>query len=325
MIFDRDYNNGFGFPTERRISPVLHEVKPSYLFDFSFGMSPEHQLLLVEMFYAAYGHRQIGTVHLATFKNWVRSRYLAKWPRYKRLYQTEALVENPFLTHDVTEQEAKNATDISKNYSHTRNGGNQQGTESHDNYQTNLEQGYNAAIGYNGSRSQSSQKTATERKEAFKHEMDELTVRLFSDTPQTKVLDGASDSKPDANVPWNNGYLTTANRDHDSYTELSNTHNGESGITYSDGCTGGYDGSSGSNHTAGTQQGAGGSKNYSDYSAEAIGTGIAERIAGEKIIRQRKGWEGATASAILSEYRETFLNLDGDLISEFSDLFIGVF
>lgn len=318
-------NSQYGWPVERKISKVLHEIAPQYLFDYPFGLTPKHQVWLVELFYLKYGHRQIGDLFEETFKNWVKARYYEIWDcKYKKLYLSKDIVKNPFITMIINKGNSKNNVINTKNSSNSKSSYHILSNEKHDNYNIETNSGTNNELSFSNNREEQTSKDIEEQKTASSTKQNETIIKRFTDTPQGKTLGNIKD-KDGNNVPWNNGYLTTGEQDDTTEGILNNTHTGNSKVNYSDNKKLSLGGNSSDNWGSNSGMMAGGSIGSEENTSLDLSVNFYELTQGEKISEKITGLNGRSVSSILAEWRDTFISIDRDFINEFQHLFLEIF
>lgn len=257
--------------------------------------------------------REICSETVGIWKLWLNTRLEELMPYYNQLYNSALIEFDPMRNVDLRKTGNK-ATNLSKKTDEESNG-NSRDIEDIDNTHSNTgsmtsstdESGSNS-----GTSSNTNKKTGTETKSNTGGSTDAET-NLYSDTPQGGISGLES-----------NTYLTNATKN-----SKTNSHNDSDTTTYNttttdNGSTSNTNTFESDTSTATTDSGA----NNTDRTLNSTYSRTNERntTAGttEDYIHNVVGNNGMNNSESLMKFRETFLNIDRQIINEFSDLFFGL-
>lgn len=311
-----DYYRKWGNPTPVDVSPQLNTLSIDDVFDFTFGMDAEHHKFLTELFYARYGHRQLGTLFKDTFKNWLRAKFFELWSlKYRKLYETAGMVKYPFVNSDFRTNAQSNKQTTSKASTNTKSGSGTSRASTFDNFGSQKAQSYDNGIGYASSRNESVGSAASESKTQDKSKSQSSSTDNFLDAPQTK----------NAKELWSDGYLTTASRQSQSQAGANTNHNATGSTNKNEGQDNSITGSSSDHHDTSSTQSGGGSRDYTNQSNTGVSTAYSSTLSGDTDATHSVGFSGVSATALLVEWRESFIPIDHMFLNEFEELFLGVF
>lgn len=277
---------GYDESQDYPINTVIEKSREK-VFDFDFPIYDEsYRSVLETKILKHYYTREIGFETVALWKHWLDMRLNEIMPYYNQLYYSETLKFNPYYDVDFTTN----------------------GQKKSDYDETHGDEGTSKNVRTDNLNEATSSETVTTtnatRTDNLAHHDTTTNLNthydIYSDTPQGALTGVDSET-----------YITNARKITDNGTETNDgTNTGTVGNTGTQKATG-----SGSTANTGTQTNEGnttnnGSKNYTntdDY---------LEHVAGKRSY--------ATYSAMLEEFRETFLNIDTMIINELSDLFMNV-
>lgn len=246
--------------------------------------------------------REIGCETVGIWKLWVNTRLEEIMPYYNQLYNSELLKFDPF--HDV---------DLTREHKRTTEASTQEDSESKDNTTGNKTLSGTRTTNTTGNRTTNTNGESTDKVNGSENKnttnTSENTKRdLYSDTPQgaitglenenyltnaRKVTDDSGFTQDDSTTTEQNG---SSNYQEDVTSE--NTDNTNTGYNENEDTTG---------TKTGTTTNTGSSNSTEDYLETIIG---------------KQGTE--SYSSLLEKYRNTFLNIDMQVIEEFSDLFFNL-
>lgn len=276
------------------------------LFDFDYCMPEPYKTEFEYKFFLRYRYQAINYTTFGMFKNFLHSKLIELLPRYIKLYESQDLIFNPFINYAVRmDSFAKNQ---SRNKNYSTNTGNDMSHSSNANGQVNIGTGIENNTG-NESSINSSDSVDTAKSTSDKRVRHN---KYFTDAPQNQNPDND-------NKLFNQGYITDHTLDTDKQGDIS------SGVN-----TGYNKGASESSHTnANTSRsmsetvGEGEAKAYAQFYKDGYDVGALRSTL--KNAMEEAGIKGVTVSAILLEWRKTFINVDKQLLDELDVLFMRVF
>lgn len=344
------YNENVDYPVDDVIEKSREKV-----FDFNFPIFDEsYRSVLETKFLKHYYTREIGFETVALWKLWLDKRLNEIMPYYNQLYKSETLEFNPFYDVDFTTKGNRNGkydeTHGDESTSKNVRTDNLKETTSGDSLRTDkLREETNSDSLRTDNLSETTSSTtktdtdATRTDNLAHHDQTNTTENgssqnthydLYSDTPQgalngvnaenyltnaRKVTDNGTTSSTGSETNDGTNTGTVQNKGTQTVTGSGNTDNTgtqDVSVQGSKDNTGTQDiATSGEKDNTGTQTNEGnttntGNKNYTNVDD------YLEHVAGKRSY--------ATYSAMLKEYRETFLNIDMMIINELSDLFMNV-
>ena len=246
----------------------------------------EYRSILCQKILKHYYLREICCETVGIWILWMNTRLEEIMPYYNQLYESAKIEFNPMHDVDLTRNYERNVEGTSKEDG-TRTQTTQETREDTSEGSRNLSGNRDTDTTSNGTRNTT-------------NESDETNRDLYSDTPQGAIT-GLE----------NENYLTNARKITDNVNGTGNEQTNTTETTGTDyaenestnGSTNGTTNSS----LDGTTSNTGSSNTTEDY---------LETIAG------KQGTE--SFSSLLNKFRETFLNIDMQVIEEFSDLFFGL-
>ena len=261
------------------------------IFDFDFPIYDENYRSVLETkILKRYYTREIGFETVALWKFWLNKRLNEIMPYYNQLYKSTLLEFNPLYDADYTMTSSANKKFDEANSRTSTATGNNLRTDA---LKT-------ATTGTETNTRTDNLHTATNNTEESTN--GNTSRDLYSDTPQGALTGVEAEN-----------YLTNARK----VTEDGNNHTTNSGTVTNTGTQAVDSENSQETNYTGTQKNEttnnadeNGKRNYTDTSD------YLEHVAGKR--------GGASYSAMLQEYRETFINIDVMIINELSDLFMNV-
>lgn len=245
-----------------------------------------YRSILCQKILKHYYLREICCETVGIWKLWMNERLETIMPYYNQLYESAKIEFNPMHDVDLTRKHERNVEGTSK----------EDGTRTQTTKETK-EDSSEASRNLTGNRDTNTTGDVTR---STTNTSDETKRDLYSDTPQGAItglenenyLTNARKITDDINTTGNEQTKTTENTGTD-YTENENTNGSTNGTT---------------NGTLnGTTSNTGSSNTTEDYLETIVG---------------KQGTE--SFSSLLNKFRETFLNIDMQVIEEFSDLFFGL-
>lgn len=332
------YDESHDYP----INDVIQKALPK-VFDFDFPVyDPAYKTVLETKILKHYYTREIGFETVALWKHWLDMRLNEIMPYYNQLYESCTHEFNPFYDVDFTTTGNRNGK---YDETHGDNGtsSNVRTDNLHEETQNDSLRTDNLSEATTDTNTRtdnlkedtsSTTKTDTNatRTDNLAHEDTDTSQNthydLYSDTPQG-ALTGVDNENyltsarkvTDNGTDKNNGTNTGTVQNEGSQTVTGSGSTANTGTQTNDGSgskknTGTQDvAQTGSKDNTGTQTNEGnttnnGTKNYTNVDD------YLEHVAGKRSY--------ATYSAMLKEYRETFINIDTMIINELSDLFMNV-
>lgn len=246
--------------------------------------------------------REIGSETVGIWLLWMNTRLEEVMPYYNQLYKSSLIEFDPMHNVDLTRKHNRTASGTSKEDSTN--------TSKEDSTKTVVTEG-NKNDNTENTRKVTGDNDTTATSTGSKNtsiETDDTKKDLYSDTPQG----GISELE-------NENYLTNARKitdDVNGTTDESTNTNDKTGTDYSENST--DIGTSKETTTGNTSETATGNVNGTTSNT---GSTTSEEDFLETLI----GKEGGESySDLLNKYRETFLNIDMQVINEFNDLFFGL-
>ena len=267
------------------------EKSRTKIFDFDFPIYDEAYRPIIETkILKRYYTREIGFETVALWKFWLNKRLNEIMPYYNQLYKSTLLEFNPLYDTDyTTTSNANKKFDEANSRTSTATG---------NNLRTDALK--TATTGTETNTRTDNLHTATDSTEESTN--GNTSRDLYSDTPQGALTGVEAEN-----------YLTNARK----VTEDGTNHTTNSGTVTNTGTQAIDSENSQETNYTGTQKNEttnsadeNGKRNYTDTSD------YLEHVAGKR--------GGASYSAMLQEYRDTFINIDVMIINELSDLFMNV-
>lgn len=308
------------------VKQIIAAAIPS-VFDFDFPIFDEsYRTVLETKILKHYYTREIGLETVGLWKLKLDTKLNEIMPFYNQLYKSELIEFNPLydveLTRDhtlnrseQTEQTGTETADATKNgtvdttTSGTKTGTSRENIDVSENQET--EQNSKSDTDIKNTTGSTSEETATGTKTHYDK---------YSDTPQGSLQNVQNDT-----------YLTNARMVNDNDTQTGKTtvsgSDTSTGSTTADTSTT-TNSTSETTHTGNTTDETSGTQNTTSADTEkrnATQTANKELTSLDDYLEHVKGKNGGVSySAMLNEFRTTFLNIDMQVINELSDLFMNL-
>lgn len=308
------------------VKQIIAAAIPS-VFDFDFPIFDEsYRNVLETKILKHYYTREIGLETVGLWKLKLDTKLNEIMPFYNQLYKSELIEFNPMYDVDLTrdhtlnrseqtEQTGTETADATKNgtvntaTSGTKTGTSRENIDVSENQET--EQNSKSDTDIKNTTGSTSEETATGTKTHYDK---------YSDTPQGSLQNVQNDT-----------YLTNARMVNDN-----DTRTGKTTVSGSDTSTGSTttdtstttNSTSETTHTGNTTDETSGTQNTTSADTEkrnATQTTNKELTSLDDYLEHVKGKNGGVSySAMLNEFRTTFLNIDMQVINELSDLFMNL-
>lgn len=286
--------------SENRVNEAI-----SRLFDFDYDMPECYKPIFEYKFFMRYRYYPINYDSYGMFKNYLESKIIELLPRFLKLYESESIITNPFINVAFKKDSFKRNQNRRKNYA--IGSGNSSGHSSNKQGGVNVSNTSNSSGG-NSSTIGSGESVA---KDKALHDDKGRNTERYTDSPQ---------SRQDPNDKlFNDGYITT----------LTQTDTRNAAIDSKLGETWNKDASQSSNTNFAN------TSNYSDNITEGTGRSYADYYSDSEVVDAFKGTfkeldeeyglKGVTVSAVVDEWRKTFINIDKMFLDELDSLFLKVY
>lgn len=308
------------------VKQIIAAAIPS-VFDFDFPIFDEsYRIVLETKILKHYYTREIGLETVGLWKLKLDTKLNEIMPFYNQLYKSELIEFNPMYDVDLTrdhtlnrseqtEQTGTETADATKNgtvdttTSGTKTGTSRENIDVSENQET--EQNSKSDTDIKNTTGSTSEETATGTKTHYDK---------YSDTPQGSLQNVQNDT-----------YLTNARMVNDNDTQTGKTtvsgSDTSTGSTTADTSTT-TNSTSETTHTGNTTDETSGTQNTISADTEkrnATQTANKELTSLDDYLEHVKGKNGGVSySAMLNEFRTTFLNIDMQVINELSDLFMNL-
>lgn len=308
------------------VKQIIAAAIPS-VFDFDFPIFDEsYRNVLETKILKHYYTREIGLETVGLWKLKLDTKLNEIMPFYNQLYKSELIEFNPMYDVDLTrdhtlnrseqtEQTGTETADATKNgtvnttTSGTKTGTSRENIDVSENQET--EQNSKSDTDIKNTTGSTSEETATGTKTHYDK---------YSDTPQGSLQNVQNDT-----------YLTNARMVNDNDTQTGKTtvsgSDTSTGSTTADTSTT-TNSTSETTHTGNTTDETSGTQNTTSADTEkrnATQTANKELTSLDDYLEHVKGKNGGVSySAMLNEFRTTFLNIDMQVINELSDLFMNL-
>lgn len=279
------------------------------LFSFNYPIFDEkYREHLESLICLHYYRREIGFETVGLFKLYLERKMREIMPFYNQLYKSELLEFNPFYDVDLTRdhQLKHNAEENSTNESSNKTNSN----ENFDN-STAVKSSDNTNQGViTRDESKSSSKNNSSAKNSTSANSSSNNKQRYSDTPQGSISDLEKDK-----------YLTNATINDASVKDISSA-------TSSDEATGSDESTNTHTSNTGTENKHEETNNSTYTKTNTSSNNLTDNAnknsnSLEDYLEHVKGKQGSTSYAsLLKEYRETFLNIDLQVIDELNTLFM---
>lgn len=308
------------------VKQIIAAAIPS-VFDFDFPIFDEsYRTVLETKILKHYYTREIGLETVGLWKLKLDTKLNEIMPFYNQLYKSELIEFNPMYDVDLTrdhtlnrseqtEQTGTETADATKNgtvdttTSGTKTGTSRENIDVSENQET--EQNSKSDTDIKNTKGSTSEETATGTKTHYDK---------YSDTPQGSLQNVQNDT-----------YLTNARMINDNDTQTGKTtvsgSDTSTGSTTADTSTT-TNSTSETTHTGNTTDETSGTQNTTSADTEkrnTTQTANKELTSLDDYLEHVKGKNGGVSySAMLNEFRTTFLNIDMQVINELSDLFMNL-
>lgn len=308
------------------VKQIIAAAIPS-VFDFDFPIFDEsYRIVLETKILKHYYTREIGLETVGLWKLKLDTKLNEIMPFYNQLYKSELIEFNPMYDVDLTrdhtlnrseqtEQTGTETADATKNgtvdttTSGTKTGTSRENIDVSENQET--EQNSKSDTDIKNTTGSTSEETATGTKTHYDK---------YSDTPQGSLQNVQNDT-----------YLTNARMVNDNDMQTGKTtvsgSDTSTGSTTADTSTT-TNSTSETTHTGNTTDETSGTQNTISADTEkrnATQTANKELTSLDDYLEHVKGKNGGVSySAMLNEFRTTFLNIDMQVINELSDLFMNL-
>lgn len=277
------------------------------LFDFPYDMPDCYKPIFQYKFFLHYRFHNINYDSPFMFKSYLESALLELMPKYKKLYESENMVTNPFVNYMLGSDTYNRNRGQNKGYDTNRGehfSEDESGSGSVNVNRTGVSD-IGTKSGVNSGHENTTNKSTGDKKS--------VTDNQYTDTPQSeqKTVEG--------DVSFNDGFITTRDLDTVREAEISSTANDKTNKDFNQEShhNNNYSQSYGDSITQ--NQGIHKARDYTDsYRVNAL-----EETT--KNIKQIYGLSGESVSKILLEWRTTFINIDKMLIEDLRHLFMYVY
>lgn len=278
------------------VNKIIEKALPS-VFDFTFPIFDEsYRNVLETKILKHYYTREIGLESVGLWKLKLETKLNEIMPFYNQLYKSELLEFNPFYDVDLTRDHKLNKTENTKQsgteeVDTTKNGSVTDETTTEENGNQNSTSNTNI----NNTTGSTSEETAGNTKTHYDK---------YSDTPQGSLQNVQNDT-----------YLTNARmiNDTDSQTgKTTVTRNDESNSTTTS--------NTDTNNTVDTTRNINTNDRENRNTTQSANRDLTSLDDYLEHVKGKNG--GASYSALLKEYRQTFLNIDMQIINELDELFV---
>lgn len=290
------------------IDTVISKARKK-LFSFNYPIFDEkYREHLESLICLHYYRREIGFETVGLFKLYLEQKMREIMPFYNQLYKSELLEFNPFYDVDLTRDRKlkhnaeENSVNQSSNKSDSKEAFNSNSTGKSNN---NTNQGVSSR-----DESKSNSKNNTSAKNSSNASSSSNNKQRYSDTPQGSISDLEKDK-----------YLTNATINDASVKDTSNA-------TSSDESTSTDENTSTHTSNTGTETIHEETNNNTSTKTNTLTNNLTDNAnknsnSLDDYLEHVKGKQGSTSYAsLLKEYRETFLNIDLQVIGELNTLFM---
>lgn len=307
------------------IKNILTTAAPK-IFEFDFPIFDEQYRLPLEIkILRHYYTREICEETVGLWKLRLEDRLNVIMPYYNQMYKSELIKFNPMYDVDLIRDHKTENNGESNNTSNRTTHGESSDTSdgTRNDSAHNVRKGISDTTSENTSNGSVDTSGSTNTSETGSVNKNGTAWKLYSDTPQGGIEGIAHADDDVANL----AYLTNATKDttneqtnttgkgessNTGKQTSSDTSNGTVNVTSNDDETGTFDSKS---HTTNNGQ-TDGTENF---------TGKNTVTSTEDYLEHVRGKQGVTSySRMLTEFRETFLNIDRLVLDELSDLFFGL-
>lgn len=278
------------------VNKIIEKALPS-VFDFTFPIFDEsYRNVLETKILKHYYTREIGLESVGLWKLKLETKLNEIMPFYNQLYKSELLEFNPFYDVDLTRDHKLNKTENTKQsgteeVDATKNGSVTDETTTEENGNQNSTSNTNI----NNTTGSTSEETAGNTKTHYDK---------YSDTPQGSLQNVQNDT-----------YLTNARMINDTDSQT-----GKTTVTGNDESNGTTTSNTDTNNTVDTTRNINTNDRENRNTTQSANRDLTSLDDYLEHVKGKNG--GASYSALLNEYRQTFLNIDMQIISELDELFM---
>lgn len=278
------------------VNKIIEKALPS-VFDFTFPIFDEsYRNVLETKILKHYYTREIGLESVGLWKLKLETKLNEIMPFYNQLYKSELLEFNPFYDVDLTRDHKLNKTENTKQsgteeVDTTKNGSVTDETTTEENGNQNSTSNTNI----NNTTGSTSEETAGNTKTHYDK---------YSDTPQGSLQNVQNDT-----------YLTNARMINDTDSQT-----GKTTVTGNDESNGTTTSNTDTNNTVDTTRNINTNDRENRNTTQSANRDLTSLDDYLEHVKGKNG--GASYSALLNEYRQTFLNIDMQIISELDELFM---
>lgn len=278
------------------VNKIIEKALPS-VFDFSFPIFDEkYRSVLETKILKHYYTREIGLESVGLWKLKLETKLNEIMPFYNQLYKSELLEFNPFYDVDLTRDHKLNKTENTKQTGteeicSTKNGSVTDETNTVENGNQNNTSNTNIT----NTTGSTSEETAGSTKTHYDK---------YSDTPQGSLQNVKNDK-----------YLTNARMINDTDSQT-----GKTTVTGNDVSKGTTASNTDTNNTVDTTRNIGTNDRENRNTTQSANRDLTSLDDYLEHVKGKNG--GASYSTLLNEYRQTFLNIDMQIINELDELFM---
>ncbi len=278
------------------VNKIIEKALPS-VFDFTFPIFDEsYRNVLETKILKHYYTREIGLESVGLWKLKLETKLNEIMPFYNQLYKSELLEFNPFYDVDLTRDHKLNKTENTKQsgteeVDTTKNGSVTDETTTEENGNQNSTSNTNI----NNTTGSTSEETAGNTKTHYDK---------YSDTPQGSLQNVQNDT-----------YLTNARMINDTDSQT-----GKTTVTGNDESNGTTTSNTDTNNTVDTTRNINTNDRENRNTTQSANRDLTSLDDYLEHVKGKNG--GASYSALLKEYRQTFLNIDMQIINELDELFV---
>lgn len=278
------------------VNKIIEKALPS-VFDFTFPIFDEsYRNVLETKILKHYYTREIGLESVGLWKLKLETKLNEIMPFYNQLYKSELLEFNPLYDVDLTRDHKLNKTENTKQtgteeVDSTKNGSVTEETNTEENGNQNSTSDTNI----NKTTGSTSEETAGNTKTYYDK---------YSDTPQGSLQNVQNDT-----------YLTNARMINDT-----DSRTGKTTVTGNDESNGTTTSNTDTNNTVDTTRNINTNDRENRNTTQSANRDLTSIDDYLEHVKGKNG--GASYSALLNEYRQTFLNIDMQVINELDELFM---
>lgn len=278
------------------VNKIIEKALPT-VFDFSFPIFDENYRSVLETkILKHYYTREIGLESVGLWKLKLETKLNEIMPFYNQLYKSELLEFNPLYDVDLTRDHKLNKTENTKQtgteeVDSTKNGSVTEETNTEENGNQNSTSDTNI----NNTTGSTSEETAGNTKTHYDK---------YSDTPQGSLQNVQNDT-----------YLTNARMINDTDSQT-----GKTTVTGNDESKGTTTSNTDTNSTVDTTRNIDTNDRENRNTTQSANRDLTSLDDYLEHVKGKNG--GASYSTLLNEYRQTFLNIDMQVINELDELFM---